>query len=230
MKSGMLLKLTGYDILFQLKQGFYTVYAILVAIYLLLLFYLSESVRMEVTAYIILNDTSVMGLTFVGALVLLEKQQNILQSLFITPLKLSTYLWGKALSLTMIALLTSSIIGFIPGGMMNNPIAMISSVILSSLFFTFIGLGVSARVDTLNQYLAGIMLAGIITVAPVALFFLIPGISIIFPVNAAIDLLLIEPATQSAKGVIADISVLICWTIIAYLWAKKQFKKFVINK
>jgi fluoroquinolone transport system permease protein len=226
----MLRSLTKYDILFQLKQGFYTVYAILVVIYLLVLFYLPHSVRMPVTAYIILNDTSVVGFIFVGALVLLEKQQNILESLFITPLELSTYLWSKVLSLSIIAVLASLIIGILPGGMRENWVAMTLSVILGSSFFTLAGLGVSARVNTLNQYIVGIMTAGLIMVAPVALYFFIPDLSIIFPVNAAIDLLISTPATQSVKGIIADSAVLILWTILAFLWAKQQFIKYVIQK
>jgi fluoroquinolone transport system permease protein len=226
----MLRSLTKYDILFQLKQGFYTVYAILVVIYLLVLFYLPHSVRMPVTAYIILNDTSVVGFIFVGALVLLEKQQNILESLFITPLELSTYLWSKVLSLSIIAVLASLIIGILPGGMRENWVAMTLSVILGSSFFTLAGLGVSARVNTLNQYIIGIMTAGLIMVAPVALYFFIPDLSIIFPVNAAIDLLISTPATQSVKGIIADSAVLILWTILAFLWAKQQFIKYVIQK
>jgi fluoroquinolone transport system permease protein len=226
----MLLKLTKYDILFQLKQGFYTVYAILVTIYILLLFYLPQSVRMDVTAYILLSDTSVMGLTFVGALVLLEKQQSILQTLFITPLKLSTYLWGKS-NIAHHPGITDQFAYRLPsGGMLPNPVAMLSAVILSSIFFTFIGLGIAARVNTLNEYLSGIMLGGLITVAPVALYFFIPDISVIFPVNAAVDLLLTPPEEQIVKGIIADTAVLILWSILAYLWAKKQFLKYIIEK
>jgi fluoroquinolone transport system permease protein len=226
----MLRSLSKYDILFQLKQGFYTVYAILVVVYLLILFYLPHSVRMPVTAYIILNDTSVVGLIFVGALVLLEKQQNILQSLFITPLELSTYLWSKVLSLTIIAVLASIIIGIIPGGMRDNWLAMSLSVILTSFFFTFLGLGISARVNTLNQYIVGIMAGGMIMVAPVALYFFIPELSIVFPINASIDLLISSPGTQSIKGVIADSAVLILWNLLAFLWAKQQFIKYIIQK
>jgi len=226
----MILNLTKYDILFQLKQGFYTVYTILVVMYLLILFYLPQSVRMEVTAFIILNDTSVMGIIFVGALVLLEKQQNILQSLFVTPLKLSTYLWSKVLSLTLIAMLASTVIGLLPGGMRDNWVAMLSAVILSSVFFTFLGLGVVARVNTLNQYIAGIMAAGLIMAAPIALYFFVPNLSLIFPINAAIDLLITPAAAQSVKGIIADTAVLICWSIIAFLWAKNQFIKYIIQK
>jgi fluoroquinolone transport system permease protein len=185
---------------------------------------------MEVTAYIILSDTSVLGMVFVGALVLLEKQQNILQSLFITPLKLSTYLWSKALSLTLIAIIASSIIGFVPGGMLGNWVATLSAVILSSLLFTFLGLGISARVNTLNEYIAGIILGGIILGSPIALFFVIPKLSLLFPINAAIDLLITKPELQTAKGVIADTAVLVCWNIIGFFFAKHQFSKHVIYK
>jgi fluoroquinolone transport system permease protein len=228
--TAMIFKLTKYDILFQLKQGFYTVYAILSVIYLLILFYIPKDVRMEVTAFILLNDTAVLGNVFVGALVLLEKQQNILQSLFITPLKLSTYLWSKVISLTLIALIVSSLIGFVPGGMLKNWIAMLSAVTLSSVLFTFLGLGVSARVRTLNEYFIGVMIAGLIAAAPVPLYFFLPNLSIVFPVNAAIDLLITSPATQTVRGIIADTAILVCWSILVFLWARNQFIKYIIQK
>jgi len=171
-----------------------------------------------------------MGIVFVGALVLLEKQQNILQSIFITPLKLSAYLWSKALSLTLIAILASSIIGFLPGGELENWAATLTAVIFSSLFFTFLGLGVAARFNTLNQYIAGIMLASIIMIAPLGLYFIDPNLSLVFPVNATIDLLFVSPQEQTIKGIIADIAVLVCWTILSFLFAKRQFLKHVIQK
>ncbi|MCF8357606.1 MAG: ABC transporter permease [Prolixibacteraceae bacterium] len=226
----MLLKITKYDILFQFKQGFYLVYGILSLIYILILFNLPGDVRTEVTAYLILSDTTIIGLTFVGALVLLEKQQNVLQSLFITPLKLSTYLAGKMLSLVFISLIVSAVIGFIPGGMIGNWLWTLVAVILSSMFFTFFGLGISAGANSLNDYLAGTILGGLILGAPVALFFIWPEISVVFPVNATIDLMITPPEVQSVKGIIADVSVLICWNILGYLFARYQFKKYVLER
>ncbi|MBN1927655.1 MAG: ABC transporter permease [Prolixibacteraceae bacterium] len=226
----MLLKITKYDIWFQFKQGFYLVYGILSLIYVLILFNISHSVRTEVTAYLILSDTTIIGLTFVGALVLLEKQQNVLQSLFITPLKLSTYLAGKILSLTLISLIVSSVIGFIPGGLTTNWLWTLVSVILSSMFFTFLGLGVSARVNSVNQYIAGTLIGGMGLGVPVVLFFIWPEISVVFPINAAIDLMITRPEVQTVKGIIADVSVLICWNITGYLFARHQFNKYVIER
>jgi fluoroquinolone transport system permease protein len=225
----MLLKLTKYDILFQVKHGFYLVYGFITLMYLLVLFYLPHEYRPEVTAYFILSDTSLMGMIFAGALVLLEKQQNLLQSLFVTPLKLTTYLWAKALSLTLIAVIISSLIGFLPGGMINRAPIMLIAVTLTSLFFTFLGLGISARVSTINQYLATIMLGGIILISPIVLFFYFPQISVLFPVNAAIDMLIVPAEEQTIRGLIADISVLVCWNIVAFLFAKSAFLKYVIH-
>ncbi len=228
--NSFLFKMIKFDILSQIKQGFYLVYAIITIIYILILFYIPTSFRTEVTAYLILSDTSVMGLVFVGALVLLEKQQNLLQSLFITPLRLSDYILSKSLSLTIIAVLVSAVIGFIPGGMINNIIPFIISVVLCSMFYTLLGLGISAQVSSVNQYFIGIIAWSLITSIPLVLFFIIPDYSIIFPVNAAIDLLVTPSDVQTVRGIIADSSVLLCWCILAYIYACRQFKKYVVNK
>jgi fluoroquinolone transport system permease protein len=224
------LNLVKFDIFFQVKQGFYMVYAILTAIYAMILYTIPLSVRPEVTAYFILSDTSIIGLTFVGALVLLEKQQNTLQSLFVTPVKLSSYIWGKVASLTLISLLASCIIGFLPGGLIHNPVATIISVFLSAMFFTFLGLGISARVESLNQYIVGIILGGMTMSLPLVLYFIVPQLSLLFPINAAIDLMIVPPELQTAKGIIGNSAVLVCWNLLAYRYAMQQFNKHVIHK
>ncbi len=226
----MIATLSKFDILFQVKQGFYLVYAVVTAVYLLILFSIPSGVRTEVTAYLILSDTSVIGLTFMGALILLEKQQNTLQSLFVTPVKLSSYLWAKALSLTLIAIITSAIIGFVPGGMTHNCPATLLSVGFTSLFFSFFGLGLAASAESLNDYLANIMLGGLIMCLPIALYFSVPGWSLLFPINASIDLLLSPIVEQTAKGIIGNSAVLVCWNLLAYRYAYAQFSKHIIHK
>jgi len=222
--------LLRYDIRFQVRQGFYLVYGILAIVYAMILFSIPSVVRTEITAYFILSDTSIIGLVFVGALVLLEKQQNILQSLFVTPVNLSNYLWGKALSLTLISLIVSAVIGFLPGGLRHNPVATLLSVVLTSMFFTFFGLGISARADSLNQYLGRILAGGVMMSAPLILYFFAPGISLLFPINAAIDLLVVPTEIQTAKGIIGNSAVLFCWNLLAYRYAWQQFQKYIIHK
>lgn len=88
-----MLKLFKYDISIQLRSGYWTVYGIIGLIYILILVNLPVNIRDDVAIFLIFSDTSVLGLIFVGALVLLEKQQGVLQSLSVTPLKLTDYLF-----------------------------------------------------------------------------------------------------------------------------------------
>lgn len=225
----MLLKLTKYDILFQFRHGFYLVYAIVSVVYMLILFNIPMDFRPEVTAYLLLSDTSVLGFTFVGALVLLEKQQNVLQSLFATPLKLSVYLWAKAISMTVIAIIVSAFIGFVPGGLIHNWLLTIVAVLLCSVCFTFAGLGISAQVKSLNGYIMGIMVLGMVIVAPVALYFYWPVVSLVFPINAALDLLIYPPADQTIGRLAISLCSLMIWNGLAFVFASHQFKKHIIQ-
>jgi fluoroquinolone transport system permease protein len=226
----ILVTLMKFDVHFQVKQGFYLVYALVSALYIVILFNISFPARSSVTAYLILSDTSIIGITFMGALVLLEKQQNILQSLFVTPVKLEQYLWSKAVSLTLLALLASALIAFVPGGLLPNwPLTLIA-VTLSSLFFSFVGLGISASAQSLNDYLAGIMLGGLILCVPLVLFFYFPLLSLIFPINCVADLLLLSPGDLPIIRIVINCSILVIWIYIAYRYAFAQFNKHVINK
>ncbi|MBN1465987.1 hypothetical protein JXA02_09510, partial [candidate division KSB1 bacterium] len=105
-----MVQLFRYDVLFQFRHGFYFIYLLVSAIYIIALFNIPTAQRLVVTNLLVFSDTSVLGLTFVGAILLLEKQQRILHSLFVTPLKLSEYLLAKVLSLSLIALLASLLI------------------------------------------------------------------------------------------------------------------------
>lgn len=226
----ILATLIKFDVHFQIKQGFYLVYTLVSVLYIVILFNIPFPARSSVTAYLILSDTSIIGITFMGALVLLEKQQNILQSLFVTPVKLGQYLWSKALSLTFLALLASVLIAFVPGGLLPNWPATLVAVTLSSLFFSFIGLGISASAQSLNDYLAGIMLGGLLLSVPLVLYFYFPLPSLIFPINSVADLLLFNPENISIIRFAINCIILLVWIFIAYRYAVAQFNKHVINK
>jgi len=68
---------------------------------------------MMVSLVLILSDTTILGAIFIGALILLEKQQAVIHTLFVTPLKPSNYILSKSLSLSAIAI-TMSILIYLP--------------------------------------------------------------------------------------------------------------------
>jgi fluoroquinolone transport system permease protein len=222
-----MLKLLKYDIDIQWRSGYWSVYSIMGFLYILILLNIPISIRDEAAIAIIFMDTSVLGLIFVGALVLFEKQQGVLQSMSVTPLKLNTYICSKVLSLTLLSLVISSLIWIIPLRTLQGYGYILSGVALSSVVFTIFGLGFTSGVTSFNQYLARIFMGSLIFSLPVFPFILFPEMSwlIIFPTNAALDLFL-----QTLNGTfsiiqIIDILFLVIWTFIMMIFARKQFKK-----
>ena len=80
-----LLRLTARDLRFQWKYGFYALYAVFTAAYLLTLAAVPESARRTVATVMIYTDPAAMGLFFMGAIVLLEKSQRVNLALAVSP-------------------------------------------------------------------------------------------------------------------------------------------------
>ncbi|HAM10367.1 MAG: hypothetical protein A2X05_12790 [Bacteroidetes bacterium GWE2_41_25] len=222
-----MLKLLIYDINIQWRSGYWSVYSIMGLLYILILLNIPINIRDEAAVGIIFMDTSVLGLIFVGALVLFEKQQGVLQSMSVTPLKLNTYIYSKVLSLTLLSTVVSSLIWIVPLWSLKGYGFILSGVVLSSIVFTIFGLGFSSGVITFNQYLARIFMGSLIFSIPVFPFLIYPEMVwlIIFPTNAALDLFL-----QISKGSYSiiqfiDIILLVIWIFIMMIFARKQFRK-----
>jgi len=222
-----MLKLFKYDINIQLRSGFWTVYGIIGLIYILIMVNIPLNIRDEVAVALIFTDTSVLGLIFVGALVLLEKQQGVLQSLSVTPLKLNKYLFSKVLSLTILSAVISSLLWIIPLWSFHGYALLLPGVILSSIVFTLFGIGFAAGTESFNQFLARVFLGSMIFSLPVIPMFFFPetGWLVILPANAALDLFIrITKGTFSLMQLL-DMIILIIWVFIMRLFAQKQFQK-----
>ena len=222
-----MLKLLRYDLSIQMRSGYWTVYGIIGLIYILVLVNLPVNIRNIVAIYCIFSDTSVLGLIFVGALVLLEKQQGVLMSFSVTPLKINTYLFSKVLSLTLLSSLVSSLIWIIPLWSFHGYVIILTGVILSSVVHIMFGLGFSAGASSFNQFLARVILGSLLLTVPVFPMFFIPntGWLIVLPMNAAVDLFYRLAAGTSSSIQIVDILILFIWVFIMRLFAVKQFKK-----
>ena len=221
-----------YDIKLQLRQGFWTIYLILSFAFLLILFNIPIENRQMFSSLFILADTSMLGIIFVGALILFEKQQNVIQSLFVTPLPLRNYLMSKTLSLGLLVFSMSLFI-YLPSSPFDMRILIIIPiVIITSTMFTLLGLGISAKVKSINQYFVMIISASMLIVIPTALFLTLDSAKwlIIFPYNAAVDLLLTPFNKLTTANIFIDAMLLVGWTAASYWFAYRQFSKSVLSQ
>lgn len=163
-------KLLKGDIYFQFKYGFYFLYIFFTILYLILLILLPQEWREMAGSIIIYSDPAALGLFFMGAIVLLEKSQRILNALAVSPVLVTEYILSKVLSICLISVLVSLILG-LSAGLSNIALILITTA-LSSMLFTLMGLNIGTRIKSLNQY--------IIASIPMELICFIPPIIYLF--------------------------------------------------
>ncbi len=218
------------DVLLQTKYGFYSIYAVITLVYILLLRNLPAYWLDLALPLIIFSDPSFLGFYFIGGLILLEKGENTLEWLISTPLREKEYLYGKMISLTILALAASLAISFFSYGTGFNYPLLVMGVTLTSVFYILVGFVAVARFRTVNEYLLSSIVYMLILNLPLLDFFGLyhSWFFYLFPSQAS--LLLIRgafipvEAWQAAYGLIY----LTAWVWLMYRWAHRSFYRFII--
>ena len=220
------------DILFQFRHGFYYAYLFVTIVYILALLNLPESFRPLVTIFLLFTDTTILGFVFIGGIVLLEKGQNILESLFVTPLRLHEYFLSKLLSLTLLSLLSSLTIVLSTHGLFRHLALFTAGLALSSCFFTLLGFILVVRAKHVNDYFAKALGVGILVCPPLLGLLSITNSPLlyIFPSQATLLLLRIAFEDVAAFELIYAFGWLIACSLIAGIWAYRSFYKHIILK
>ena len=220
------------EITLQWRQGFWLVYFVFTAIYVTVLLNLPEKNRMMVSLILILSDTTMLGLIFIGALVLLEKQQAVIQSLFVTPLEPSQYIWSKTISLSLIAVCMSILVYLPVWHFTAYTLLLLACITFTAGTFVLLGLGLSVRVDTINQYFGLMMGASMLLILPVVPYMLLDQnpLFLFLPYVASLDLMLGARNPLPLWRIFLDIILLVAWGYIAYKFAIRRVTRYLVYK
>jgi len=220
------------EITLQWRQGFWLVYFVFTAIYVTILLSLPEKNRMLVSLILILSDTTMLGVIFIGALVLLEKQQAVIQSLFVTPLEPSQYIWSKTISLSLIAI-SMSILVYLPVWHFTAyTLLLMACIAFTAGTFVLLGLGLAARIDTINQYFGLLMGVSMLLILPVLPYMLLDqqALFLFLPYVASLDLMLGAMNPLPLWRILLDISLLVAWGYVAYRFAIRRVTRHLVYK
>ncbi|WP_416150736.1 hypothetical protein ACM26V_07150 [Salipaludibacillus sp. HK11] len=234
----MIGRLLLQDIRFQYRHGFYYVYAFVTVVYIALLLWVPLDARPFWSVLIIFTDPGTFGFFFVGTIIMLERNQQLLTYLFVTPAKLWHYLVAKIVSLTLIALLTGLLIAFVSLGTSVSFLWLTLSLILCSLFFTSVGLIISPDAGSLNHFMFRAIVLMVVLFTPVLYYVdwlswnflqLTPTYSALFLLRVAVNGGVTEDG-MSWLPIINHIVLLLGWSIIAFFLAYKRFYTFIIAR
>jgi len=218
------------DITLQWRQGFWLVYFVVSVLYVIVLFNVPRENRMMVSLIMILTDTTMLGVLFIGAMVLLEKQQSVIHSLFVTPLQPSSYIWSKCISLSLIAVAMSILVYLPVGQFPAYSLLLLLCVAFTAVTFAMLGLGLAAGVNTINQYFAVQMGISILLTLPVVPYLLLdrhPAF-LFMPYIASLDIMLgvLKPLPVWRMSV--DLLFMAGWGFAAYSYALHRVNKKLV--
>ncbi|NJA50253.1 ABC transporter permease, partial [Clostridioides difficile] len=190
---------------------FYFLYLFLSIIYICIINVFPTFMREKIAIIMIYSDPAAMGLFFMGAIVLLEKSQRVLNSLAVSPVKVSEYILSKVISLGVI----SSIVAMFIAITLNLDNIIISTIgtFFSSIIFSLLGLIIASKASSLNQFIVLSIPIEIICFIPPILNVLLDTKSYanLYPFNICISLI-----SGDKNFIMINILILISIIIIIY--------------
>ena len=192
----------------------------------------------QVHSVLLFFDPAVIGLMFVGALVLFEKSENVLQALVITPMRTDDYLLSKMISLTILSVISAGLfmgLMVIFNGTSFNLLYLAIGIILTSLMLILLGFIIISRVDSINGYLLVMMIGFIgLTFPPLLrLFGLFENpVFYLWPTQASFILFdgVFHSSSLELWEIIYGVCYQILWIVLLYYFAKKAFNKHIVLK
>jgi len=194
--------------------------------------------QVQVHSMLLFFDPALIGIMFVGALVLFEKSENVLQALVITPMRTDDYLLSKIISLTLLSLLSA----FLFMGLMVlfneasfNLFYLVVGISLTSVMLILLGFILVSRVNSINGYLLGMMIGFIGLSFPplLELFGLFDSpLFYLWPTQASFILLngVFQSANLELWEIIYGIGYQLFFIVLLYFLAKRAFYQHIVLK
>lgn len=221
----------AWDVRLQIRYGFYAVYAILTAVFVLGLQVLSPEIRTSAAVLLIVTDPTLLGFYFIAAMVLFEKREGVLDALVVSPLGKRGYLVSKVLTLSLLAVLAATLVAVVGHGSTSRLPVLIVGVALSASMFVLIGFVAVARFDSINEYFLSAIgwgtvlflpLFGYVGIIETRLFYLLPAQPTLVLVTGGFRPL-------AAWEMLYGISYLLVGNLVAYAWARRAFHRQIIR-
>ena len=211
-----------WDMKFQVRYGFYLLYGILTAFYVVLLLSLPRSWKENAAAMLIYSDPAAIGLFFMGAIILLEKSQRVTSFFSVSPIRVIEYVCSKVLSLSLIALLVAAVLAAVANHRSLLPV--LSGTFLSSVLFTLSGMIIATKITSLNQFILATVPVEIIAFVPAILhlFHITPGFLRNYPGNVCMDL--IAGRAFSGTGLILTMLLIVILFLAAFKCVWKMWQ------
>ncbi len=228
-----LFKQIGWQFLIFQRNNLVTMIAGITAFYILIIYLIRdfENVDRFITL-LIYNDPAIVGFVFIGISIMLEKDQQVLPALFVTPLNLHHYLVSRIITLSTIGYCGALPMVLMAKGTSFDFILFSVGSFSTCLLFCLMGIFVvSYTTEVLHFLLRSIPLL-IFMSLPLLNYFELTDLSLLklFPVQGGLNLMVNSYRDQPNFGeVIFGIISIAIWTPPLYWAVYRIFTKKIVT-
>lgn len=191
----------------------------------------------ELVAFFVFMDPATIGLSFVGAMVLVEKSQGTLMALGLTPARPAAYVSAKAISLTLLTFVSSLVVVLVATAGAFDLARQLVALTLCSVVAVLMGLVCVARARGMTQLVVTLLWVttllyvpllahfGVLGGAPALSVALIPSYAMLTLLQASVD-----PPTVSLAGQGYAAAYLVVWAAALWRWTMREFERSIVTE
>jgi fluoroquinolone transport system permease protein len=226
-----LLSTLRWDITLQFRYGFYYVSVFIVVVWTLILSQVPAGNLGLIVPLFLLSSMIITTFYFIGALVLLEKGENALHGLTVTPLRSGEFLWARTLSLTALAMAENLFLILLVYGRNLNLFWLLLGMAAMGTLYSLLGFVAIARYDAINEYLMPSVLFVTLLTLPILDYTGIwpSPVFYLHPVQPSLTLLRAAFTAVSPGHLLYGVIGSAIWTAVAFHLAQKKLRQFIIR-
>lgn len=187
----------------------------------------------KILSLLLLNDPTIIGLFFIGVIIIIEKNENVLSALFVTPINHHIYLLSRIIALSLVGWICALGMGYFALGASLNPFyfsyAVLTTCVIACLFGIYI---VSFEIEFLKFLLKSIPILLLFFNLPLLNYFGITD-SILFylsPIQGTLNLFTLSYGDSlSTIEILYSFSISLVWIIPLYIFVYKTFSSKMVN-
>jgi fluoroquinolone transport system permease protein len=231
--SAILWRLVGWDIRLQARESIYAFTVLTTLGFAVFLLLLPPDAPPTVFTLVLFFDPAIVGASFVGSIVLMERSQNTLSALSVSPASARHYILAKIITLTALAIVGSLFLVFV--AFWVPPWDMLARFTIALVFTGAVGvlggLLIVAGANSMNHFLARAMPITLILFLPLLSHFgVVTGLWqwLLFAINPGHAMLRImlwaaDPSLVTPADVIYGFAYMAVACVVLFRWAEAVY-------
>jgi fluoroquinolone transport system permease protein len=188
-----LLKQIRWQVLIFQRNNLLNMVVAITAVYVLIIYFLRDFENLEkFVTLLIYNDPAIVGFVFIGISIILEKDQEVLPALFVTPLNQHVYLTSRIITLSTIASLGALAMVLTARGTSFNFIHFSIGAFATCVLFCLMGIFIVSYTTEILHFLLRSIPLLIFMSLPLLNYFELTDLSFLklFPVQGGLNLMI----------------------------------------